>query len=81
MSGLEAFANTFLGWFISFAAQLITFPLFGIHISMASSFGISLVFIVISICRGYMLRRFFNYLHTRKDPYEQPSSRARRGAR
>ena len=64
-SALESLINIVVGIAIAFIAQLIVFPLFNIHISLSSHFGITLIFTAVSFLRSYMLRRFFNYLHLR----------------
>jgi hypothetical protein len=64
-SMLEAWTNTVVGLFISYAIQVVTFPWFGIHVGTATHIGITAVFFVASIGRGYALRRFFNWLDAR----------------
>ncbi len=67
-SFLEAKANTVIGYWISvFAGQWLIYPFFGIEVSMTQNLGATLAFVVLSLCRGYTFRRFFNWLHTRKD--------------
>jgi hypothetical protein len=62
----EAWTNTIVGLFISYAIQVITFPWFGIHVGHATHVGITVVFFLASIVRGYALRRLFNWLHVRE---------------
>lgn len=56
----EAVTNTAVGFGISLAATFIIFPLLGIESSAGKNVLITLFFTVISILRGYVLRRFFN---------------------
>lgn len=58
---LEAFINTAVGYGVAVASQIIIFPLFDIHISVAENMAIGVFFTVVSIARSYTLRRLFNY--------------------
>ena len=62
-SAAEACAGVALGYGINLAGQIYLYPLLGIHVSLATNFGISLVFTAISVARTYSLRRLFNALH------------------
>lgn len=61
---LEALANVVLGYGVALGAQLLVFPLFGIHLPLASNLAIGIIFTVVSLIRSYLLRRFFNWLHS-----------------
>lgn len=61
----ETLLNTAIGYAINLGAQMAIFPLFGIHIGLASNVAIGLAFTVISIARGYVLRRFFEHLRVK----------------
>ena len=56
----ESIANTTAGFIISFTSVVLLFPLFGIPIGIDTSLYITLYFTVISIMRGYIIRRVFN---------------------
>ena len=62
MSMVEATANVVIGYGIAVATQVLVFPIFGIHITMADDLAIGLVFAVVSLARGFMLRRVFERL-------------------
>jgi hypothetical protein len=62
---IETATNILVGYWINFAANLIVLPLFGFHISVRDNLGIGLIYTVISIVRGYVLRRTFNRWHAR----------------
>lgn len=62
---LEALVNVLIGYGIALAAQLVIFPLFGIHVSPQDNILIGLLFTVVSIVRSYALRRLFNRWHRR----------------
>lgn len=64
-SMLEALVNVLIGYGIALAAQLVIFPLFGIHVSPQDNILIGLLFTVVSIVRSYALRRLFNRWHRR----------------
>jgi len=58
---LEAITNQVVGFVLAIATyMLIINPLFGLHSSAAESFAITSIFTVMSILRGYFIRRFFN---------------------
>lgn len=61
-SFIEATLNTVIGYFIAVAAQIVVFPLFGIHVSLITDFIIGLIFMAISMLRSYYLRRLFEWL-------------------
>lgn len=58
----EAIANIAIGYCVAIAAQVVIFPLFGIHISPASHASIGALFTVVSLVRSYALRRLFETL-------------------
>ncbi len=62
---IEAWTNTFIGYWINVVAGLLIYPLFGAEFSFAQNMGIGLIFTVISIARGYVIRRWFNYQLTK----------------
>jgi hypothetical protein len=62
MSWVESFANVAVGYGVAVATQLIVFPLFGLHASLADNLAIGAIFTVVSLIRSYALRRLFNRL-------------------
>ncbi len=50
---------------MAIVSQIVVFPLFGIHVPLATNFAIGGFFTVISIVRGYFVRRLFNSLHVK----------------
>ena len=62
MSMVEAAANVVIGYGIAVATQVVVFPIFGIHITLADDLAIGLVFLVVSLIRSYLLRRAFERL-------------------
>ena len=59
-SMIETLTNVGIGWFISFIANMLVLPLFGYNINLTDGVLISIIFTVISIIRGYVVRRWFN---------------------
>ena len=57
---IETLTSVFLGWFISFIANMLVLPLFGYNINLTDGLLISIIFTIISIVRGYVVRRWFN---------------------
>lgn len=56
----ESLTNTFIGFLISLLATFIVLPMFGIQSTFLKNIGITICFTVISIIRGYLIRRYFN---------------------
>jgi hypothetical protein len=59
----EAWVNIFIGFTINYFANLLIFPLFGMHISAGNNFLMGLIYTGISLARSYIIRRWFNGLH------------------
>jgi len=57
---LESVSNVCIGYFVALMSQIIIFPFFDIDIHIKDNILIGLWFTIISICRSYILRRFFN---------------------
>jgi hypothetical protein len=66
MSWVETFLNTGIGFVIAMTAQILVFPLFGFSPPLSTNFSIALIFTVVSIVRGFVLRRLFEALHIRR---------------
>ena len=61
-SFIEAWANVAIGFAINWVCNLLILPLFGFNITGTQAFQMGLIFTVISVARGYLLRRWFNQL-------------------
>jgi len=57
---IETLTNTAIGYFVALGSQLLVFPMFDIYIPLSDNLLIGLWFTVISILRGYVVRRWFN---------------------
>lgn len=67
MSLLETVLNVLIGYMIAVTAQIIIFPWFGIMVDLNTNLKIGMLFTVVSIVRGYALRRFFNWVFVREN--------------
>lgn len=77
-SALEALAGTAIGFAISWAATPPILWAFGYDVGAGTAFGITVVYTLLSIVRGYVVRRVFNHLHTRPAPPAPPAPPRRR---
>lgn len=62
MSLAEAVANVIVGYTAAVVTQILIFPIFGLHATLAQNLKLGLVFTVVSIGRSYALRRLFERL-------------------
>ena len=62
MSLIETLSSVVIGYIIALVSQLIIFPVFNIEVSLTDNLLIGLFFTVVSIIRGYYVRRFFNWI-------------------
>lgn len=62
MSAVEAVANVLIGFWIAVLTQIAVFPVFGLKAAFSDHLAIGLVFTIVSLARGYLLRRLFNGL-------------------
>ena len=57
---IEALLSTFIGFIVSFTANLILMPMLGIPVSLSQNFILTVAFTFISVARSYLVRRFAN---------------------
>ena len=60
MSLLEAVTNIVVGYGLAVLTQIIVFPFFGLHASLSDNLLLGSVFTIVSLARGFALRRIFN---------------------
>jgi len=60
MSLIEAVANVLVGYGVAVIAQILVFPGFGLHTTLAQNLKMGLVFSEVSIIRSFALRRIFD---------------------
>ena len=63
LSLIESLSNAITGFALAMATQYFIFPYFDIYISIESNFKITFIFALVSMIRGYLIRRFFNYIN------------------
>lgn len=63
MSLVEQFFNVGSGVLLSLLVGQIVYPLFGYPVSLMENMGLTAIFTVVSVMRGYVWRRIFNRLH------------------
>ena len=64
MSLVEATTNVIVGYAPAVITQILVFPAFGLNATLAQNLKLGLVFTVVSIARGYALRRLFEGLRS-----------------
>jgi hypothetical protein len=65
MSLVESVANVVVGYGVAVVTQILIFPIFGLHTTLAQNLKLGLVFTIVSIGRSYALRRFFEAIRMR----------------
>jgi hypothetical protein len=59
MSLVETVANVIVGYGVAVITQIVVFPWFGIEATLDAHLTIGVVFVGVSLARGYLLRRLF----------------------
>ena len=59
-SFIETLTSVFVGWLIGVILNLTILPFFDYNITVVDSLWVSLIFTVVSVVRGYVIRRWFN---------------------
>lgn len=59
MSLIESVANVIVGYGVAVVTQILIFPIFGLHTTLAQNLKMGAVFTVVSIARSFALRRVF----------------------
>ena len=62
MSLAESVTNVVVGYGLAVVTQILIFPVFGLHTTLAQNMKMGAVFTVVSIARSYLLRRLFERL-------------------
>lgn len=66
---VEIGTSTTIGYMVAVLSQMVIFPLFNVYVSFGENFIIAAWFTVISLIRGYMVRRWFNNLGSEIDDF------------
>lgn len=59
---IEAWTNIVIGFSVNYFANFALLPLVGVHVNAADNFMLGWCYTAISIVRGYVIRRFFNFV-------------------
>jgi hypothetical protein len=59
MSLVESVANVLVGYAVAVMTQMLVFPVFGLHTTLAQNLKLGGLFTIVSIGRSYALRRIF----------------------
>ena len=59
MSLVEAISNVAVGYSVAVVTQVLIFPVFGLHTTLAQNLQMGALFTVVSIARSFALRRLF----------------------
>ena len=59
-SAIESITNVLIGYIVAVASNAAILPLFGVNLPFSDSLLIGVWFTVISLIRGYAVRRWFN---------------------
>ena len=60
--------NVIVGYGVAVVTQILIFPIFGLHTTLAQNLKMGAVFTVVSIARSFTLRRLFEAIRTKKPP-------------
>lgn len=63
---MEAVTSTAVGFLVTWFAGMAIYPLVGIQVTTSQNTVVVLLFTVVSLIRGYVLRRAFNAFESRK---------------
>ncbi|MBC7954082.1 MAG: hypothetical protein H7Z12_19970 [Rhodospirillaceae bacterium] len=66
MSLVEQLFNVGSGMVLALIVGQLVYPLFGYQVSLADNLGLTAIFTIVSVIRGFVWRRVFNYLHHRQ---------------
>ncbi len=65
MSLVESLANVAVGYGMAVLTQILIFPIFGLHTTLAQNLKMGAIFTVVSIVRSFALRRVFEAIRMR----------------
>ena len=65
MSLVESIANVMIGYGVAVVTQILIFPIFGLHTTLAQNLKMGAIFTIVSIARSFALRRVFEAIRMR----------------
>lgn len=66
MSLVESIANVVVGYGVAVATQILIFPIFGLHTTLAQNLKMGAIFTIVSVARSFALRRVFEAIRMRQ---------------
>ena len=66
MSLVEAVTNVVVGYGVAVVTQILIFPVFGLHTTLAQNLKMGVIFSFVSIARSFALRRLFEVIWTHR---------------
>ena len=67
MSLVESVANVIVGYGVAVMTQILIFPIFGLHTTMAQNLKMGAIFTIVSIARSFALRRLFEAIRVHSE--------------
>lgn len=67
---IESLSNVAIGFGVALVSQLVIFPIYDIYLTLDDNLAIGAWFTLVSIIRGYVVRRWFNKLTQKSFTYE-----------
>ncbi|CAM4340130.1 hypothetical protein [Palleronia rufa] len=65
MSLVESVTNVIVGYGVAVVTQILIFPAFGLHTTLAQNLKMGAIFTIVSIARSFALRRVFEAIRMR----------------
>ena len=65
MSLVESITNVLVGYGVAVVTQILIFPVFGLHTTLAQNLKMGAIFTIVSIARSFALRRVFEAIRMR----------------
>jgi hypothetical protein len=65
MSLVESIASVAVGYGVAVVTQILIFPVFGLHTTLAQNLKMGAIFTIVSIARSFALRRVFEAIRMR----------------
>lgn len=63
---VESVANVIVGYGVAVMTQILIFPIFGLHTTLAQNLKMGAIFTIVSIARSFALRRVFEAIRMRR---------------
>ena len=80
MSLVESITNVLVGYGVAVVTQILIFPVFGLHTTLAQNLKMGAIFTIVSIGRSFALRRVFEEIRVRSTKSENAARGGRRSS-